>query len=51
MLVDTLSSPGEADEMLAEVAERFERPIRWVVNTHAHYTTPSAISSWGRGRR
>jgi len=37
MLVDTLSSPGEADAMLADVAARFDAPIRWVVNTHAHY--------------
>lgn len=37
MLVDTLSSPGEADEMLSDVAGRFDAPIRWVVNTHAHY--------------
>lgn len=37
MLVDTLSSPGEADALLADVAERFDTPIRWVVNTHAHY--------------
>jgi glyoxylase-like metal-dependent hydrolase (beta-lactamase superfamily II) len=37
LLVDTRCDPAEADELIAEVAIRFFSPIRWVVNTHAHF--------------
>jgi glyoxylase-like metal-dependent hydrolase (beta-lactamase superfamily II) len=36
-LVDTRRDPHEADEVIADVAARFGRPIRWVINTHAHH--------------
>jgi glyoxylase-like metal-dependent hydrolase (beta-lactamase superfamily II) len=37
LLVDTRCDPAEADELIAEVTIRFSSPIRWVVNTHAHF--------------
>jgi glyoxylase-like metal-dependent hydrolase (beta-lactamase superfamily II) len=37
LLVDTRCDPDEADELIAEVTIRFPSPIRWVVNTHAHF--------------
>ncbi|WP_167044531.1 MBL fold metallo-hydrolase [Salinibacterium sp. ZJ454] len=37
LAVDTRSSPREADELIADISARFDKPIRWVVNTHAHY--------------
>jgi glyoxylase-like metal-dependent hydrolase (beta-lactamase superfamily II) len=37
LLVDTRSSPQEADEIRDDLAELGDRPVRWVVNTHAHF--------------
>jgi glyoxylase-like metal-dependent hydrolase (beta-lactamase superfamily II) len=37
LLVDTRSSHREADEVRADLRELGDRPVRWVVNTHAHY--------------
>jgi glyoxylase-like metal-dependent hydrolase (beta-lactamase superfamily II) len=36
-VVDTRNNPAEAEEVIREVASRFDRPIVAVVNTHAHY--------------
>ena len=36
-VVDTRNNPAEADEVIRDVALRFDRPIVAVVNTHAHY--------------
>lgn len=36
-VVDTRNNPAEADELIRDVAVRFELPIAAVVNTHAHY--------------
>ncbi|PJJ65462.1 MBL fold metallo-hydrolase [Compostimonas suwonensis] len=38
LVVDTRSNPAEGGEIVADVARRFGgSPIRWVVNSHAHY--------------
>ena len=36
-VVDTRNSPAEADEVIRDIARRFDLPIVAVVNTHAHY--------------
>jgi glyoxylase-like metal-dependent hydrolase (beta-lactamase superfamily II) len=37
LLVDTRCNAREAEEILADAASLSDLPIRWVVNTHAHY--------------
>lgn len=37
LLIDTRCNPREADELITDVAQLDRAPIRWVVNTHAHY--------------
>jgi len=36
-VVDTRSSPRQADEIRADLRELGRLPVRWVVNTHAHF--------------
>jgi glyoxylase-like metal-dependent hydrolase (beta-lactamase superfamily II) len=36
-VVDTRSSPRQADQILADLRELGNMPVRWVINTHAHY--------------
>ena len=36
-VVDTRSSPRQADEIRADLRELGSQPVRWVINTHAHY--------------
>jgi glyoxylase-like metal-dependent hydrolase (beta-lactamase superfamily II) len=37
LMVDTGADPAEARDILDEILVRFDRPVRWVVNTHAHF--------------
>lgn len=37
LLVDTRRNPREAEETAADAALVSDQPLRWVVNTHAHY--------------
>ncbi len=37
LVVDTRSSHREADEIRADLAHLGQQPVRWVVNTHAHF--------------
>lgn len=37
LLVDTRAEPAEGEALLADVRAQFDRPVRWVVNTHAHF--------------
>ncbi len=37
LLVDTRSSPRQADEVRHDLRELGSQPVRWVVNTHAHF--------------
>jgi glyoxylase-like metal-dependent hydrolase (beta-lactamase superfamily II) len=37
LVVDTRSSHREADEIRADLRELGDVPVRWVVNTHAHF--------------
>jgi glyoxylase-like metal-dependent hydrolase (beta-lactamase superfamily II) len=36
-VVDTRSSPRQADEIRADLRELGGAPVRWVINTHAHF--------------
>jgi glyoxylase-like metal-dependent hydrolase (beta-lactamase superfamily II) len=36
-VVDTRSSPWQADELRADLRELSSEPVRWVINTHAHF--------------
>lgn len=36
-VVDTRNNPAEAEEVIRDIARRFDLPIVAVVNTHAHY--------------
>jgi len=36
-VVDTRSSPRQADEIRADVRELGGAPVRWVINTHGHF--------------
>lgn len=37
LVVDTRASTRQAEELLAEIRELTDVPVRWVVNTHAHF--------------
>jgi glyoxylase-like metal-dependent hydrolase (beta-lactamase superfamily II) len=37
LVIDTRASTEQAEELLTHVRELTEAPIRWVVNTHAHF--------------
>jgi glyoxylase-like metal-dependent hydrolase (beta-lactamase superfamily II) len=37
VIVDSRNNPREGREILADVAEAFDAPVRAVINTHAHY--------------
>lgn len=37
LVVDTRASTAEAEELLADIRELTDAPVRWVVNTHAHF--------------
>jgi glyoxylase-like metal-dependent hydrolase (beta-lactamase superfamily II) len=37
LVCDTRSSHREADEIRADLKELGTQPVRWVVNTHAHF--------------
>ncbi|WP_157002636.1 MBL fold metallo-hydrolase [Agromyces laixinhei] len=49
LLVDTRVQPSEAVELAADIADRFERPVRWVVNTHAHFDHTFGNQVFGPG--
>src|SRR5690348_5219813 len=36
LLIDTRQHPKRAEELLATIRKYTDKPIRWVVNTHAH---------------
>ncbi len=48
-VVDTRSSPREADEIRADLRELGPAPVRWVVNTHAHYDHSFGNQRFGPG--
>jgi glyoxylase-like metal-dependent hydrolase (beta-lactamase superfamily II) len=37
LVVDSRATVGEAEELLSEVRQLTDGPIRWLVNTHAHF--------------
>lgn len=49
LVVDTGAEPAEAEEILADLASRFDRPVRRVVNTHAHFDHTFGNQVFGPG--
>ncbi len=49
MLVDTRAEPGEGEALRDDMQERFDRPVRWVVNTHAHFDHTFGNQVFGPG--
>lgn len=49
LVVDTGAEPSEAQELLADLSARFDRPVRWVVNTHAHFDHTFGNQVFGPG--
>ncbi len=49
LVVDTRVEPAEGEALLADVRDRFQRPIRWVVNTHAHFDHTFGNQVFGPG--
>jgi glyoxylase-like metal-dependent hydrolase (beta-lactamase superfamily II) len=37
LVIDTRATTAQAEELLAEIRELTDAPVRWVVNTHAHF--------------
>jgi len=46
-VVDTRSSHREADEIRRDLSALDEQPVRWVVNTHAHFDHSFGIYCFG----
>ncbi|GAA1811640.1 MBL fold metallo-hydrolase [Agromyces neolithicus] len=49
LLVDTRAEPAEGEALSDDVRERFDRPVRWVVNTHAHFDHTFGNQAFGPG--
>jgi glyoxylase-like metal-dependent hydrolase (beta-lactamase superfamily II) len=47
-VVDTRSSPQQADVIRADLRELGSQPVRWVINTHAHYDHSFGNQRFGR---
>ncbi|MFC5265721.1 MBL fold metallo-hydrolase [Kribbella qitaiheensis] len=37
LVIDTRATTAQAEELLAEIRKLTDAPVRWVVNTHAHF--------------
>ena len=48
-MVDTRASPTEAAELAADLCELGDEPVRWVVNTHAHFDHTFGNQHFGPG--
>jgi glyoxylase-like metal-dependent hydrolase (beta-lactamase superfamily II) len=48
-VVDTRSSPRQADEIRADLRELGGAPVRWVINTHAHFDHTFGNQRFGPG--
>ena len=49
LVVDTGAEPAEGEEILDDLLSRFDRPVRWVVNTHAHFDHTFGNQHFGNG--
>jgi glyoxylase-like metal-dependent hydrolase (beta-lactamase superfamily II) len=49
LLCDTRSSHRQADEVRADLKELGRQPVRWVVNTHAHFDHTFGNARFGPG--
>jgi glyoxylase-like metal-dependent hydrolase (beta-lactamase superfamily II) len=53
LVVDTRASPRQGEQLRADLRELGDRPVRWVVNTHAHFDHTfgnQAFTGGGSGR-
>jgi glyoxylase-like metal-dependent hydrolase (beta-lactamase superfamily II) len=48
-VVDTRSSPQQADEIRADLRDLGRQPVRWVINTHAHFDHTFGNQRFGPG--
>ena len=48
-VVDTRSSPRQAGQILADLRELGSQPVRWVINTHAHFDHCFGNQRFGEG--
>jgi glyoxylase-like metal-dependent hydrolase (beta-lactamase superfamily II) len=49
LVCDTRSSHRQADEIIADLKELGTQPVRWVVNTHAHFDHSFGNARFGPG--
>jgi glyoxylase-like metal-dependent hydrolase (beta-lactamase superfamily II)/pimeloyl-ACP methyl ester carboxylesterase len=49
LVVDSRAEPAEAEALLGDIRERFDKPVRWLVNTHAHYDHTFGNQVFGPG--
>ncbi len=49
VVVDTRGSPRQADEIRADLRELGSQPVRWVINTHAHFDHCFGNQKFGPG--
>lgn len=49
LVVDTRNNPAEGAELITDIRTRFDAPIRYVVNTHAHYDHTFGNQVFGPG--
>jgi glyoxylase-like metal-dependent hydrolase (beta-lactamase superfamily II) len=49
LVVDTRLEPGEGEALLADLRKAFDQPVRWVVNTHAHFDHTFGNQVFGPG--
>ena len=49
LVVDTRVEPAEGEALLADVQQRFDQPVHWVVNTHAHFDHTFGNQVFGPG--
>ena len=48
-VVDTRSSPRQADEIRTDLRELGSQPVRWMINTHAHFDHSFGTQRFGPG--
>lgn len=49
LIVDSGADPAEGEEILADIRSRFDRPVRHLVNTHAHFDHTFGNQAFGPG--
>ena len=49
LVVDTRATPRQGEQLRADLRELGDRPVRWVVNTHAHFDHTFGNQAFSRG--